>query len=343
MPMQKVEFEFPDPEKVSKEIEVEPATDVTDITEKPPKLERTPAKADDAASDIQIEIKDDTPPKDRNRKPSEPPSEVTDDELGEYSEKVQKRIKHFAKGYHDERRRAEAAQREREEAIRYAQSLQEENNRLKQESTKSQEALMAQAKARTTAELEQAKRAYKDAYESGDSEKVLAAQEALIAAKNRSERVANWKPPPLQKTETPVQPPVSAPAPPVDTKAAAWQQANPWFGSDDEMTALALGLHQKLVREGVDPQSDAYYERINTRMRQVFPEAFDADEADSEPPPPPAEKQRKASVVAPASRSTAPRKIVLTASAVALAKRLGLTPEQYARQVAEDMRKQQNG
>jgi hypothetical protein len=103
-----------------------------------------------------------------------------------------------------------------------------------------------------------------------------------------------------------------------------------------------LGLHQKLVREGVDPQSDAYYERINTRMRQVFPEAFDADVADSDPPPP-AEKQRKASVVAPASRSTAPRKIVLTASAVALAKRLGLTPEQYARQVAEDMRKQQNG
>lgn len=340
MPMEKVEFEFPDPDKVSKEIEVEPAKDVTDITEKPPKLERTPAKeASELDKDLEIEIQDDTPPKDRNRKPSEPPAEVTDEELGEIaSEKTRKRLQHFSKGYHDERRRAEAAQRERDEAVRYAQAVHAENERLKQETAKSQEALVAQAKARTTAELEQAKRAYKDAYESGDSEKVLEAQEALIAAKNKAERVANWKPAPLQKKETVVQTQSSAPSPPVDPKAAKWQEANSWFGSDDEMTALALGLHQKLVREGVDPQSDDYYDRINRRMRQVFPEAF--DDADESPEPPPAEKPRKASVVAPASRSTAPRKIVLTASAVALAKRLGLTPEQYARQVAEDMRKQ---
>lgn len=340
MAMQKVEFEFPDPDKVSKEIEVEPAKDVTDITEKPPKLERTPTKeTSELDKDLEIEIQDDTPPKDRNRKPSEPPAEVTDEELGEISsEKTRKRLQHFSKGYHDERRRAEAAQRERDEAVRYAQAVQAENERLKQETVKNQEALVAQAKARTTAELEQAKRAYKDAYESGDADKVLAAQEALIAAKNKAERIANWKPAPLQKKETVVQTQPSAPSPPVDPKAAEWQKANSWFGSDDEMTALALGLHQKLVREGVDPQSDDYYDRINRRMRQVFPEAF--DDADESPEPPPAEKPRKASVVAPASRSTAPRKIVLTASAVALAKRLGLTPEQYARQVAEDMRKQ---
>lgn len=340
MSMQKVEFEFPDPDSVSKEINVEPAKDVTDITEKPPKLERTPAKETTAPEpELEIEIQDDTPAKDRNRKPSEPPTEVTDEELGEISsEKTRKRLQHFSKGYHDERRKAEAAQRERDEAVRYAQAVQAENERLKQETVKNQEALVAQAKARTTAELEQAKRAYKDAYESGDSDKVLEAQEALIAAKNKAERVANWKPAPLQKKETVVQPQPSAPAPSADPKALAWQQANSWFGSDDEMTALALGLHQKLVREGIDPQSDDYYDRINRRMRQVFPEAF--DDADESPEPPPAEKPRKASVVAPASRSTAPRKIVLTASAVALAKRLGLTPEQYARQVAEDMRKQ---
>jgi len=340
MAMQKVEFEFPDPDKVSKEIEVEPAKDLTDITEKPPKLERTEAKKESVLdTDLEIEIQDDTPPKDRNRKLSEPPTEVTDEELGEISsEKTRKRLQHFSKGYHDERRKAEAAQRERDEAVRYAQAVQAENERLKQEGAKSQEALVAQAKARTTAELEQAKRAYKDAYESGDSERVLEAQETLIAAKNKAERVANWKPAPLQKKETAVQPQLSAPSPPVDPKAAEWQKANSWFGSDDEMTALALGLHQKLVREGIDPQSDDYYDRINRRMRQVFPEAF--DDADESPEPPPAEKPRKASVVAPASRSTAPRKIVLTASAVALAKRLGLTPEQYARQVAEDMRKQ---
>jgi len=99
------------------------------------------------------------------------------------------------------------------------------------------------------------------------------------------------------------------------------------------MTSLALGLHQRLVREGIDPQSDEYYERINTRMRQVFPDQFDSEEKSPE-------KARRSSVVAPASRSTAPKKIVLTETAVKLAKRLGLTPEQYAKQVAEEMRKQ---
>lgn len=347
MAFQKVEFEFPDPEKVSNEIEIEPAvgsTDVLDKSEKPAKAEAPEPKAPESkagAPEIEIEVKDDTPPRDRNRKPSEPPADVTEDELEEYSEKVQKRIKHFSKGYHDERRRAEAAARERDEAVRATQALLAENNRLKEEANKQQEALIVQAKARTTSELEQAKRDYREAYEAGDSEKIVAAQEALIAAKNRAERVANWKPPPLQPQETPVQIPQSAPAPSIDPKAAAWKDANSWFGIDDEMTSLALGLHQKLVREGVDPQSDDYYARIDRRMRQLFPDAF--DDVSVEEPPPPAEKPRRASVVAPATRSTAPKKIVLTASAVALAKRLGLTPEQYARQVAEDMRKQQNG
>jgi len=343
MSFQKVEFEFPDPEKVSNEIqiEIEPAvgsTDVLEKSEKPAKAEAPEPKASESKAevpDIEIEVKDDTPPKDRNRKPSEPPAEVTEDELEEYSEKVQKRIKHFSKGYHDERRRAEAAARERDEAVRATQALLAENNRLKEEAAKQQEALITQAKARTTAELDQAKRDYREAYESGDAEKVVAAQEALIAAKTRAERVANWKPPPLQPQETSVQIPQSAPAPSIDPKAVAWKDANPWFGTDDEMTSLALGLHQKLVREGIDPRSDEYYDRINGRMRQLFPDQFESAEE-----PPPVEKPRRSNVVAPATRSTAPRKIVLTQSQVNLAKRLGLTPEQYARSVAEEMRKQ---
>jgi len=113
----------------------------------------------------------------------------------------------------------------------------------------------------------------------------------------------------------------------VDTKARAWQDANPWFGSNKEMTGFALAVHDTLVGEGVDPSSDEYYERINGRVRQVFPDAF------------PTAKPKK-SVVAPASRSTAPKKIVLTQSQVNIAKRLGLTNEQYARAVAEQLRKQ---
>ena len=324
MPFEKVEFEFPDPDKV----------DEKSSTSENPNLDKTDSKKE-PVDEIQVEVVDDTPPKDRNRKPSTPPDELTDEELEGYSEKTQKRIKHLSKGYHDERRRAEAALREREEAVRLAQKLLEENNTLKESVSKNQEALIEQAKVRAKAELEQAKREYKQAYESGDSDKVVAAQEALTSAKIKSERVSGLKPPPLQKQETTVQIPNTDPEPTVDTKAVAWQKTNDWFGSDDEMTSFALGVHQRLVKEGVDTRSDEYYERINSRMREVFPDRF--DDAESEKP---ASKPRKASVVAPVSRSTAPTKIVLTESAVKLAKRLGLTPEQYARQVAIDMRKQ---
>lgn len=323
MPFEKVEFEFPD--------EKQEGTKVEDIKAEEKKT---------VENDVEVEVVDDTPPQDRGRKPAEPPAEVTDEELAEYSDKVRKRIQHFSRGYHDERRRAEAAQREREEAVKFAQNLVEENKKLKTEREKNLSALLEQAKARSAAELDQAKRAYKEAFETADSDKIVEAQEALTAAKIRADKVANFKPPSLQPKETPVKPELTASTPPSepqpDPKAVAWQRENKWFGSDDEMTSLALGLHQKLVREGINPQSDDYYDRINRRMRQLFPEAFDdALEENS-----PAEKPRRANVVAPASRSTAPRKIVLTESQVKIAKRLGLTPEQYARQVAEDMRKQ---
>ena len=331
MPFQKVEFEFPDPDKEDAKLEIEPAKDVHNISEPPPKLERA-----EPESDVEVEVVDDTPAQDRNRKPSAPPKEVEEDELANYSENVKKRIQHFTKGYHDERRRAEAALREKEEAIKYAQSVFEENKRLKEQQEKSQAALIEQAKARTVMNLEQAKDKYQKAYESGDSKALVEAQEALIAAKNQAERVAALKPTPLQEKPIPVQTqPIAQEEPKLDPKLSSWQSENKWFGSDEEMTAFALGLHQKLVREGVNPESDEYYDRINRRMRQVFPESFEDNEE-----PPPAEKPRRSNVVAPASRSTAPKKITLTASAVAIAKRLGLTPEQYARQVAEDMRKQ---
>ncbi len=335
MPIEKVEFKFPDPDKEDNTIEIETPDGVTDIDNKPnPRGKVAPKK--EVESEVEIEVVDDTPPKDRNRKPSTPPDEVTDEELGEYSDKVQRRIKHLSKGYHDERRKAESALREREEAVRLAQQLLEENQRLKKHTDSTQTAMVEQAKARVAVELDQAKRQYKEAYESGDADKVVEAQEALTAAKMRAERLANWKPAPLQTQETPVQQQTTtAPTPQVDPKALSWRDQNPWFGSDEEMTSLALGLHQRLVREGVDPKSDDYYERINTRMREVFPDRFDDAEVEK-----PAAKPRKSNVVAPVSRSTAPTKIVLTESAVKLAKRLGLTPEQYARQVAIDMRKQ---
>ena len=281
--------------------------------------------------EAEVEVVDDTPDEDRDRSPmKEPPAEVTDEELSQYSDGVKKRIQHFSKGYHEERRAKEAALREREEAIRLAQQLVEENKKLQSSQGQTQQVLLEQAKKVVENELEAAKRKYKEAYESGDSDALVAAQEEIMVAKIKADRVSNFKPAPLQQEKPAVQP---VPQPErevqVDRKASAWQEANPWFGVDEEMTALALTVHRKLVEGGVNPASDEYYERINNRMRQVFPDAF------------PSEKSvKKSTVVAPATRSTAPKKIVLTKSQVNIAKRLGLTNEQYARAIAEQLRNQ---
>jgi hypothetical protein len=277
----------------------------------------------------EIEVVDDTPEEDRGRKPmKEAPAEVTDDELAQYSEGVKKRIQHFSKGYHEERRAKEAALREREEAVRLAQNLVEENKRLQGSLGQGQQALLEQAKKVVQGELEQAKQRLKAAHEAGDTEAFVAAQEELVAAKYKAERVNNFKPA-VAQPQTPVVQPAPRPEQTVqvDPKAKAWQEANSWFGADKEMTALALAVHQDLVESGVDTTSDEYYDKLNSRVRKRFPEAFSSE-------------KRKSSVVAPATRSTAPRKIVLTQSQVQIAKRLGLTNEQYARAVAEEMRKQ---
>jgi hypothetical protein len=339
MAFKPVEYEFPDPDnksdKESLNIEVEGAVGETQLDPKPTKKKDVVEVI--KADDLEIEIVDPTPKADRNRKPSEPPEEVTDDELGQYSEKVKKRIQHFSKGYHDERRAKEQALREREELERYVKAVMDENSQLKGSVNKSQTALVEQAKRAVESEVADAKRKYKEAYEAGDSELLLAAQEALTTAKIRMDRVQNIKVPPLQAKENEVKlPPNPQPAPPTvqqDARAQNWAKNNSWFGDDEqpEMTAFALGLDTKLRREGIDPRSDEYYERIDARMRQVFPDAFQGEEVPSRTP-----QQRKASsVVAPATRSTAPKKVTLSPSAQAIAKRLGLTLEQYAAQVAE--------
>ena len=347
MPRQNVEFEFPDPDKEETTQEVE-----IDVVEEDAPLEVEGAvgreemkSAKDKnvikAGEVEIEVEDDTPEEDRGRKASPPPEEVTNEELENYSDKVKNRIKHFSKGYHDERRAKEEALREREALESYAKNLIEENKKLKGSVDQSHNTLIESAKKQVDGELAMAKAKYREAYESGESDAILEAQTMLNTAQIRMERVNGLKPKqiqPLQPQETPVQPQVDAPQPQVqrDEKAKAWRDNNPWFGSDDEMTAFALGLHNKLTKEGVDPKTDAYYEKINTRMQQVFPDQFD-DGIEDEPE----STQRKSSnVVAPATRSTAPNKIRLTQSQIAIAKKLGVPLETYAKQAAALMRKQ---
>jgi len=288
--------------------------------------------------EVEIEVIDDTPSEDRGRKPmKEAPTEVSDDEMEQYSEGVKKRIQHFTKGYHEERRAKEAAMREKEEAIRLAQNVLEENKRLQGSIGQGQAALIEQAKLVVNNEIEEAKRKYKAAYEAGDSDALIEAQDELTNAKIKIDKVNQFRPA-LHEPETVVKPahqPERAVAEPqVDTKARAWQNANPWFGDNEEMTAIALTVHKNLVENGVDPTSDEYYEKINSRVRKLFPESFD----DAEPSARDG-KVKKSTVVASATRSTAPRKIVLTQSQVTIAKRLGVPLELYAKQVAEQMRK----
>ena len=284
----------------------------------------------------EIEVVDDTPEEDRYRTPmKEAPQDPTEEELATYSESVKNRFKHFTKGYHEERRAKESAEREKDEALRLAQAVLEENKRLKGSVNQNQTALLEQAKKVVNNEVETAKRLYKEAYESGDSDKLVEAQEALTTAKIRADKVNNFKPTPLQDKETPVQiAQQPTKAAPVDEKLLAWQDQNQWFGSNKRMTAYALGLHEDLVGEGIPSGSDEYYRRINADIRQRFSDQFGAEESvDAKP------QRTKSNVVAPATRSTAPKKIVLTQTQVNLAKRLGVPLELYARKVAEEMRK----
>jgi len=343
MAMQKVEFEFPegDDEDDNTEIVVEDTT-MTEVGAEPkPEKDKPVAKKAIEEHELEIEVVDDTPEADRNRKRSDPPEDVTDEELEVYSEKVRNRIKHFSKGYHDERREKEQAQREKNELENLARNLLADNQKLKGNMGKSQEALYRQAKRQIESDLITAKREYRDAYDAGDGEKLLKAQESLTTATIRADKLKQIKIPTGQEGEGDVQTTVEArpqarqPAarpPQLDPKVKSWAEENTWFGQDKGMTAFALGYHNELVEDlGIDPASDEYYAQIDARMQAVFPDNFTGAASKV--------RSRSTNVVAPATRTPAPKKVKLTKTQVALAKRLGLPIEVYAKQVAEEMRK----
>ena len=279
---------------------------------------------------IEIDVVDDTPEEDRGRpERTGEPYDPSDEEIEEYSEGVQKRIKKLRFEFHEERRAKEKAERENTEAFTYAQRLLEENNQIKEALQQHQEILQKSQSERLATEVAAQRRRYKDAYESGDAEELAAAQEDLSRAVASHERISSAPPP--QRLQA--APPPEQPAPQVDPKAQDWLKKNSWFGEDRTMTGYAYGLHEQLVtQEGIDPRTDAYYERIDNEMRTRFPEKFGEATSSS------GNGASLGNVVAPATRGTGkgPRKISLTQTQVALAKRLGITPEQYAQQVLKD-------
>jgi len=299
-----------------------------------------PKKVKAEEDDFEIEIEDDTPEVDRKKAVAPPPEEVTDDELATYDEKVQKRIKRFTRGYHDERRAKETAFRERQAAEDFARTILEENKSLQQQLASGSQVYIEQAKQVAENELSSAERSYKEAYDDGDSDAMLAAQRKIAQATLKLDKASNMKP--LQVKENEVQIPQ---APKVDERAEKWRSNNDWFGKNRAMTAFALGLHSELVEDrGINPTSNAYYQEIDSTMRKKFPEQFGSYEDDDTPPPEvldPVEEEtprratKPATVVAPASRSTPPNRIRLKASEAAIARRLGVPLELYAKQVAQ--------
>lgn len=292
----------------------------------------------DNDSEFEIEVVDDTPEPDKGkprRAEGSEPDVSDDDEVGKYSEGVQKRIKKLKFEFHEERRAKEEAARLQEEALRFAQQTKAENDQLRKTLSEGEGVLVGQAKGRVTAQLDRAKAAYKAAYEAGDPDALLEAQEQLTTLQTEKIRYDNYKPQPqrVEPTAAPAPPPAPQ-APRPDERAMNWASKNEWFEKDPEMTGYAYGLHEKLVKSGIDPRTEEYYKEIDTAVRRVFPDKFDDGTIEVSAP------QRQAgNVVAPAARSgKRPRKVQLTSTQVSLAKRLGLSNEQYAAQLMKDMK-----
>ena len=283
---------------------------------------------DQTDEQIIVDVEDNTPPEDRNKEPMDErvKADLYNDELEDYSTKVKKKLIQMKRLAHEERREKETAVREQQEAISFAQKMMQENQRLKSNLNNSEKNVLATVQKAVAMEMDAAKRAYREAYDSGDTDKVMEAQERLTQATLKTEKVKNFRPPALQEEETPVQM-QSQPAPQFrpDPSAQAWQQENQWFGEDEEMTSLALGLHERLKREGVTVSSQEYYRKIDATIRRRFPEKFE-DEAEQETRP-----SRRSSVVAPATRSTSAKRVRLNPNEMSVAKKLNLTPEQYAK------------
>lgn len=291
--------------------------------------------------DFELEVVDDVPAEDKPRLSEDHKAELpADDEVEKYSESVQKRIKQLKFEFHEAERQKQDAIRLREEAIQYAQRAAEENKRLSERLSKGQTSVVENAKSRYHSEVENAKRDYKLAYEAGDADGLVEAQQRLVEAQGHLSRVQSWRPQPVEPEYGPEQLQQAyqqyqqqAPAAPeLDERQRAWLSENDWFGTDEEMTGAAYGLHERLVRSGVDPNTQTYYDKINEGMRNRFPERFGGatEEVNTAP-------RRTANVVAPAARSAKnPRKIKLTSTQVALAKRLGVPPEKYAAQLLKD-------
>jgi len=307
--------------------------------------EKSKAKAEDDIDisiegdddEVKIEVKDDTPVEDRYVEPlsDEVKNELEKvDESKDYSHNVKTKFKQYKKAWHDERRAKEAAYREQQEALQIAQNILEENKKLKSLLHTGEKELISTYQTSAEMEMEQAKRNFKEAYDSGDADKLLEAQQEMMKAQLKLDKTKNFKPT-VQIDENNVQTTQKQPAQQqMDPKVAAWVSKNEWFVDPNKrsMRRYAEGVHEELAERYGKAfiGTNEYFESIDKEVRKRFPEEFASVQNDEDEPP---QRTKPSTVVAPAKRSTAPKKIVLSKTQVGLAKKFGLTPEQYAREL----------
>ena len=311
------DFQFPDEKEAKDKLDVKPE------------------------DEFEFDIEDDTPPADRGRKPAPPPDDPTEEELASYDEKVQARIKKFTRGYHDERRAKETAQREREAAEAYARQILEENKKLQHQLASGSKHLIETSKSAAEVKLASAKKKYKDAFDSADSDAMAEANAEITEATYELREASRLRPIEVEELKPEPQKPKVSP------RTQRWLDANSdWWGKDEEMSLSAMGLDKKLQREYGEEYvgTEEYFRTIDKTMRKRFPEYFTQSDEDDPPPRKRAEpadeddeppRRAQKSVVAPASRSTSPNRIKLKASEVATARRLQVPLEEYAKQVAK--------
>lgn len=285
------------------------------------------------APEFDIEVEDDTPEVDRGRTPMPKAlaDELDSEDLDKYDATVKEKLKQMRKVWHDERREKESALREHQAALQFASQVVEENRRLKGVVQAGETEYVAATSTAAEMAYEKAKAAYKEAYDMGDSDALIAAQEELNQRSMQLNYLKNVRIPALQQQVNDVQhapePAYQAPdIPRPDTKALSWQEHNPWFGSHKSMTAYALGVHEDLKDAGVEIGSEEYYAALDKTMRERFPDVVQGG------------RGRNSTVVASASRSTGPQKVRLKQSQMALIKKLGITPEQYVREFIKENR-----
>ena len=293
----------------------------------------------EAQDDLDIEVVDDRPPEDQRAPRVVNPNDEfnIDAEIEGIDKETKDHISRLKYEYHEQRRAKEEAARLRDEALTYAKQVQGQNAHLNDLVGRSEQALLSSVSTRADAEIESAKQAYKKAYDDGDTDAMVSAQESMTRAHSDKSYLQNYQPQVQQPAQQPAQPQAAQPQQ-LDERTQTWIAKNPWFQQPgyEAMSGFALGMHQNLASRGINATSDAYFEHINTELERAFPQFFQQETEN-----PVSSPRRNIAVVAPAQREgKQKRQVKLNKSQVDLSRRLGITPQQYAKQMQIDAAKE---